>query len=278
MKKSIIALMSIFALVSCSEDSYEAKDNSTPNPSFENTVKTVQSSLGINGYYSPYDGNMGIQVPYRMPFEFDIQAPVSAVQITPHVGYAYKNLHLAQQVNPSNWPNFQQYAPDVNAIEVSVPFTLTPGLTVIKDCSAAIPLSMGCPQVPFPFSFNAVGNEYTLLAENSKIYYIDYKFDLGGQTFSGSLKHQLGDDTMRLNDYTSNSWTYVSDFPKLNSSPYDEVVVVSSNATGEMALAQRNTTTNPLNSEVTVTDPGTGIDYTLRFRNELNRIVIEFKP
>ena len=290
MKKSIIALMSIFALVSCSEDSYEAKDNSTPNPSFENTVKTTQQNLGLYGYYSPYTGSVatGFNSPYNLNFEFDIQAPVDRVQITPYVGVIYRRQHELQleKGNSTYIPNFLQYAPAVNAIETLTPLSIPHGFTLIKEWTAAIPVFPGgsCPTVPFIFDYGlpstgyiTVANESTILAENSKIYLIEYKFDLFGQTYTGMLRHQLGDDTMRLSDYTSNGWSFVSDFPKLNSSPYDEVVVVSSNVSGEMALAQRNTATNPLNSELTVTDPGTGTDYTLRFRNEANRIVIEFK-
>lgn len=294
MKKSIIALMSIFALSSCSEDSYETKDSSSPNPSFENTVKTNQPNLGANGYYSPYTGSptLGFQSPYNLNFEFDIQAPIDRVEITPYLGIIYKQMHdlQVQLGGPSPLiPNFHQYFPNLTAIETLAPLSIPNGFTLIKDCAAAIPVFPGgsCPTVPFIFDYGFPGtyingpfepNESTVLAENSKIYLIEYKFEFNGQKYSGMLRHQLGDDTMRLSDYTSNNWQYVSAFPKLNSSPYDEVVVVASNQTGELALAQRDTATNPLNSEITVTDPGTGIDYTLRFRNEANRIVIEFKP
>lgn len=191
------------------------------------------------------------------------------------------------------YPNLMSYQPSVNALETLKPLILSNGYTIIQDCNAANPIipNPSCTMVPQLFDYNYFasmsnntipGTEFTVLAEQCKIYYIHYKFDLFGQTHEGYLRHQLGNDSMKLNDYlNTGEWEEFSDFPKLNSlGNYGVIVLKNIHREGyeELALAQREDATEVLDSEITVVDPIGGASYTLRFRNESNKIVIEFIP
>jgi len=292
--------MGLFALVACSEDVYQEADKmSETGAVVENGSGGIQAfgSSSAISYQSPYDQNPN----YQIPFHFVIQAPVDRLEITPYLGPkesgVQESMVLAAGMNgpcltfPNCYPHLLEYLPYVSSFGTLFPLSLAQGYTIIQDCNAGNPVfpNPACTGVPQLFNYdynntynNSIpANEFTVLAEETKIYYIHYRFILFGKVHEGYLRHQLGNDSMRLSDYVNTGeWEEYSPFPQLNNmGNYGAVVVKNiSDGSNELALAQKDDATDILNSEITVTDPATNISYTLRFRNEANRIVIEFIP
>lgn len=303
MKKSIIALMGLFTLVACSEDAYQNADKGIQTGNVDNGYGSNNTTFGTaptTVYESPYTNNNN----YYIPFHFDIQAPVDRITITPFLGPKTAMIHNSIINNqfgcinapisfPNCYPNLTQYSPSVNAFGTIFPLNFSQGYTIIQDCNSSIPVypNPACSAtVPQLFDYDYINThnnsiptpEFTMLAEQCKIYYIHYKFSLFGQTHEGYLRHQVGNDNMRLTDYlNTGEWEEFSDFPQLNNmGSYGAVVLKNISGEGfeELVLAQKDDAIDILNSEITVTDPATSQSYTLRFRNEANRIVIEFIP
>lgn len=288
MKKSIIALMALFTLVACSEDSYQEADKmierdgvnqSTDDP--QNSTNSVTITPTMN-YQSPYD--YGTFPNYNIRFEFNNQTPF-VITLTPYLGPIAEQVHSAYLMNPSSFPNFLMYSPDVNALPSMKPFNLNPfSYSNVIPCGMATPVipTPGCGSLPFLFdyghpSFPTISSsEVTPLAEASKVYY--YYFEVSserGVIHSGYLKQKIGDDSWDWITLESNSlgdWVKFGDYPALYGT-YGTVVMRNVN-TGELALSQeRGYPVFP--SFDTFTDPITSTSYTIEFRTELNKIVLE---
>jgi len=312
MKKKLIVLLGVFALVSCSDEVLQDMVQNEEQE-FDVNVKTIQPGF----YESPYTGD--ITDSYHINFEFHIYAPIDVIKITPYVGLIYARDHQALLQNPhggcllpwtvpcvicnvsptppTHYLNYLADPSEVGVVGTLSPLVINHGSTIVNHCNASIPIFnsalTNCPNVPFIFDFGVPLNptlanpngpllgsgESTLISENSKIYFIEYEFDLFGQTFKGLLRHQLGDDSLRLGAYDAYGWTEYTHFNFLNKigyNNYDEVRVLVNSETEELALAQHDNAITPLNSELVVVDPSSGTEYILRFRNEADRIVIEF--
>jgi len=88
MKKSIIALMGLFTLVACSEDTYQSAEKNSEDRTVENTgshnsVKTITSN-----YSSPWDFNNRIMIAHIFQ-SIDASNNNIYVRITPYIGLGY---------------------------------------------------------------------------------------------------------------------------------------------------------------------------------------------
>lgn len=88
MKKTIIALMSIFALSSCSDDTLENAETQTESTGVQNGIKTVTNG---HRYISPWDFNnrQNVTYGYLSGYLNSYATGGLAARITPYIGLAY---------------------------------------------------------------------------------------------------------------------------------------------------------------------------------------------
>ena len=107
MKKSIIALMGLFTLIACSEDSYQAADKMNETVNVDNSSGGMQTNSidPAIPYESPYDVNICCSpVNYEFINNTDLD-----LQFSPYVGLARydgaDDLKHYWSLNPTDYPN-----------------------------------------------------------------------------------------------------------------------------------------------------------------------------
>ncbi len=179
MKKSIIALMGLFTLVACSEDSYQEADkmNETRNGSVENTEP--QNSVKSSNFEvsTPYEDSM-----FANAIDYSVwnTSATYTMEVTPYIGlayydgaddgyYSYAGVTLDQNSYPNLFKGGKEY------------LNLIKGNTVIIPPLTNSSISSGnhCPVMPGQaFDLTASGgtasvDEINLLEVAGKVYYAD---------------------------------------------------------------------------------------------------------
>lgn len=272
MKKSIIALIGLFTLVACSEDSYEEADKMSETDSGINTVPTTVSS----GYDSPFQPagsslNKGILTVFKnyTPLNIELEPFGEDMHVQTFlgaVGGTYPPMGIAHSFVPVSGGNFQ---------------VLSGTSETNRDPGA--PLAVNAP--PYSNSVGSIIYDFGSFTTNfrmlhyGKIYYFRYKiFDKGGNVIdSGYIKHKFYNDTddWQTINATSPDWDVVADVPGL--APMYDAVVMYNTTWDEMCLTNKDGyTTPPLPSQVSITDPATGTAHTLEFTSDTNGIYVNF--
>lgn len=277
MKKTIIALMGLFTLFACSEDAYRETDKLTETGTVENNSDGGMMPLTVSLYYnSPFQ-------PYGSGFNKDIVTTFRNttpffLELTPygedmHVQTFLSAHSIPYPPLPNNTPPF--------SFKSGTNFTIPPGAVYINQDPGA-PMSVNIP--PYSNPQGAVVYDFTDPSVNwrmyhyGKIYYFYFKvFDNIGRVIEeGIIKHKFHNDDNDYNEITTSDsdWQLVTDeVPDL--SPY-EVVVMYHTIWDEMCLTNKNKVSDPLLSEVIVTDPTTGTAYTLEFDSDINGVYVNF--
>lgn len=301
MKKITTILIGLFLFTACSnETNYYDKLPQNEDNTGGNTTFSFDPDIG---YESPFNivGATGLN--YHKPVIFDMNMPVDHIEITPYLGSMYGAYH-EDWVNNGMFPHFIAYGADVTALPTDTPLYIKNGYTVYQDCYGQFstnpnlliptPTFTPCATMPFIFDYgyptypNLSPGETTVLGEMCKIYFIKYEIVINGQYFEGFLRHQLGNDSLTSDDLTgvtgiSNAWTYFSDFPivyngTISGANFDKMQVLRNNKTDELVLIQEAGYTTLMPSEEVIVDPTSGIAYTIRFRHEIDKIIIEMMP
>lgn len=210
-------------------------------------------------------------------------------------------------LSSGNYQSFYNGAGEVLALPTVTPIHTNNGLTYYQDCygqfvvnedlfqlapiAATLPFPFTpCFTLPFLFDYNYFNSnlypklnpgESTILAEFCKIYMIHYEIRAGGMVFEGYLRHQLGDDTVTLDDllnYYPDQWEDYGPFETANLiDPGYEAFIVKNIKSEELSVVQRSRYTTLLPSEEVISIPGFP-PHTISFKHNSTGIIIELTP
>ena|SRR5690554_3478166 len=278
MKKSIIALMGLFTLVACSEDTYQEADQMTETVEHNSGGGIMPPTMSM-GYDSPFQsfgsGSFNVLTTFR-------NTTPLFLELEPYG----EDMHVQTFLSA----NSATYPPPPPAIGLpfsfspipSTSFVIPPGAVHINQDPGA-PLSVnGVP--PYSNPQGAIVYDFGNWSTNwrmyhyGKIYYFKYivSDNIGNVIDAGYIKHNFYNDTDDYNDITmvDPTWQYVttvSGFP----ATYD-VVAMYHIIWDEMCLTNRNKSSTPLPSSVPVTNPATGTVHTLEFTSNSSGMNVNF--
>lgn len=271
MKKSIIALMGLFTLIACSEDSYQEADKmsekrtgTVENTGAQNSVKTV--SPGYRSPYQPYTtgGNIGMRTLYVNNTPLQLVLTVYAAEL--HTQTFLFN-------NGTTYPPALPLPFQLTTYPSAV-FPVNPGVNINQDCggfmSTLIPNPPGCQQGNIVYDFGNVLLNWDLL-HYGKIHFFKYEvFDASGSfVTSGYLKQKFytdGLDSATITSISGGQWQYLTDVSGLP--PMYDAVAMYHISQDEICIAQGAGATAVLESSVVITDPATGTNHTLEFTTD----------
>lgn len=261
MKKSIIALMGLFTLIACSDESYQEADKMNESGTVENTgsqnsIKTVDPT---NSYESPFDISIaGSPLHYTMHNNTNFE-----LSVTPYVGLAYfdgrdDGTYYSTSIT-TGYPNlYNNNIEYLNLIECP-PIVIAP-MTSLDES----PL-YHCPTVnPNAVFFDVVGAgatlaEATLLESYGKAYY--YNVDVIDRStsitvFSGLVRLKFD------NPAPVAPWGPLSITSMFNDDVYFH-------GSSEEIIMANNNTPNELNFTYS------GINYYIKMISDLDRTILE---
>lgn len=199
MKKSIIALMGLFTLIACSEETYQEADkmNETKNGAVENTgpqnsVKTIDTGIGYN---SPF-ANPGMVPEYKL---LNLTTNLT-LRFRAYVGFGFYDgntinpNYFGNALNSGLYPNLYAGSKKYGNLVQSNFITLTAGNTRYAKYGSVPVLVNPAPccgvnfNLTFPASVSA--SEINLLDGRGKIHFIYYEIlnaTTGALVRSGNL-------------------------------------------------------------------------------------------
>lgn len=147
MKKSISALMGLFALVACSEDTYQEADKMTEtggveNSGPQNSIKTNDPSIP---YQSPYDMNFEKKIRYIFKNNTDVELKFHSFVSLCYFDGQNDGTHFGHVLGSGAYPvftilsNWNEYQTQVTAKQIIIPPYTTeiidtvPGMTLPAD-------------------------------------------------------------------------------------------------------------------------------------------------
>ncbi|UUV22289.1 hypothetical protein [Paenimyroides aestuarii] len=298
MKKSIIALMGLFALVACSEDSYQQADKMSETGSVETGSGGMQTNSvdsDVPGHTTPgIPNNSGnYESPYLTPagtlspkYHF-INNTSNTIVITPSVGFyvwgqpvdPYYGNYLS---NPANYPNLfaggNKYG---NTVDLD-PIILHPGTSLMHGpATGGLPINGATMGTGFSYSSSLITtNEVLAMMEIGKMHHLTYSiYPRNADPKSvppftkGMLKQKVGPDTW---DFTMfpNHWKNIVPL-----SIHPDLMFIANlrddPTRGELCLT--NSPNKPIvPSEVSITDPF-GATHTLSYVTDLTDIYVIYQ-
>lgn len=276
MKKTLIALMGLFTLVACSEDSYQEADkmNGTAENSSDSMIKPMTVSSGYDSPFQPAGSslNKGILTVFKnyTPLNIELEPFGEDMHVQTFlgaVGGTYPPMGIAHSFFPVSGGNFQVLSG-----------------TFETNSDPGAPLAVNAP--PYSNSTGTIIYDFGSFSTNfrmlhyGKVYYFRYKvFDKNGNIIdTGYIKHKFYNDTddwQTINAMSSGEWDVVADVPGL--APMYDAVVMYNTTWDEMCLTNRDGyTTAPLPSKVSIPDPATGTVHTLEFTSDTSGIYVNF--
>lgn len=296
MKKSIIALIGLFTLVACSEDSYHEADKMNESGNVENNSGGMQTN-SVDGnlpgssvpgfttpvYESPYvlpSGTGGIEYHF-------INNTNNTIEITPSVGFYvygqpsdpyYANYNSGTGSYPNLFAGGNQYG---NTVALD-PIILSPGTTLIHGPSTAgLPINGATWGTGFSYSSSPITtSEVMAMMEIGKMHHLSYKIYPEGadpKSFppfaSGMLKQKVGVDSW---DHTMFPSYWIPIAPLTAQPDLMFIANMDRDATrGELCLA--NSPGTPIvPSEVSITDPSGSI-HTLSYITDVNNVYVVYQ-
>ena len=231
MKKIVLSIFGIFALVACGGDVYQEEadrqielNHSNPqNPPEKpggNTVFTYDPGLPGNSV----PGVPGVPGTYESPFSVTAGSPIMyhlinntpyTLTITPYVGFScygssvdpYWNGGIGQFTMPGLFDDGGTAKKYGNTIKID-DVVLGPGVSISHGPSTGrFPLNGASMGSSFTDSSNLPG-EVGAMKELGKIYFIEYEVHTRDGIASGVLKQKFGNDNMVLPMVPGN-WNYI---------------------------------------------------------------------
>jgi len=207
MKKSIIALMGLFTLVACSDESYQQADKMNEN---NNIVAPPTIDVNIP-YESPFYEGMCCHVTH-VPYIIDNQLS-EQIEIIGHFGFgiydgADDGFHFGEDlvglVAVNLYGNSTEY---LNTVNSSTSFFEANTYTIAAESMAPV---VG-PEflIDDTSGGSAASSEVELIHQFGKMYYLD--INIPGAGYSARIKVKFGDDLM---DFAALS-TFSSDWNRL---------------------------------------------------------------
>lgn len=299
MKKSIIALMGLFLITACSEETFDNAATLGPDTGYDQNPEggTSTSSIdiflpgsSITGYMTPH-----YQSPYVLPlssfqnieYHFINNTPLSIV-IRPSIGLCVYGSWTNGPYNdflsnPSDYPQLfaggNRYG---NTIELD-PIILASGNSLIHGPSTA-GLPIGGATLGSGFAYSTSGmtvKELAWMKELGKVHHLSYQVygeaqDPKGDGIpftKGILKHQVGYDATTFDLFPSN-W-----IPVTNCAAVPDLYFIYNSEVdrhGELCVANRPG--GPIvPSEIDITDPASGSTYKLSFTSDRDNMYIVFQ-
>jgi len=275
MKKIIIALMGLFTLAACSEDTYQA-DLQTHEKDFvdnnsDGGIKPFTISAGYNSPFVPGSLNWGVRT------TFTNNTPL-LLELTPY----------GQDITVQTFLNslLTTYPPLVdsnifNAFEGNS-FLVKP-FAVETNADSGAPVGVNA--LPFSNSLGSIIYDFVIPSSNwrmfhfGKIYYFKYKiYNTMGIPFEeGYIRQQFYGETDTSADVniSDSDWIKVANADGLM--PFHQADVMYHRTQDEMCITNKpGYSTPPLLSTIPITDPGTGNLHTLEFTSDASGIYVNF--
>ncbi len=273
MKKCTIALMGLFVLTACSDEVYQDDVNMHQNETVESNtqggIRPMTSSSGYNSPFNPYSSaNNGVTTTFR-------NTTPLLLELTPYGQDMYVQTFLYSlggTMPPDSGTPF-------NAFE-GKSFFIMPG-TVETNSDSGAPMAVNAP--PYTSSTGTMIYDFGSWTPNwrmyhyGKIYYFKYKIynNMGVPFDEGYIRHQFYgelDNSVTINDP---DWEEAGIVFSLK--PWHDAVVMYHTTQDEMCITNDpNSTTPPLLSNISITDPTTGANHTLEFTSNASGIYVNF--
>jgi len=278
MKKSIIALLGLFMLVACNEDTYQEIDEKLESESLNNnsgdTKMPMTVSSGYDSPFQPYSSSLNMNI--RTIFRNNTPLNVSLEPFG-------EDMHVQTFLNANGFSPFLSPTTPIADLKPipSTSFNVMAG-TVETNRDSGAPLAVNAP--PYTNSTGSIIYDFGSWTPNwrmyhyGKIYYFRYKiFDnMGNVLKDGYIKHKFYNDTDDASVFSASSgWQLVGQVPSL--APMYDVVVMYNQDWDEMCLTNRDGySTDPLPSSVDVVDPNTGTTHILEFTSDQFGVYVNF--
>lgn len=269
--------MGLFTLVACGEDTYQEVDERLESGSLENNSGgTMMPMTASSGYNSPFNPNGTTS--NGVTTTFTNNTPL-LLELTPYGQDIHVQTFLSANGKPCCPP--PDYDTPFFAFE-GTSFLIKPG-TVETNEDGGAPLAVNAP--PFTSSAGTIIYDFGSWSPNwrmyhyGKIYYFKYKvYNTMGIPFEeGYIRHQFYGETDHSDDINFNDpdWIKVANADGLI--PWHDAVVMYHRNQDEMCITNKpGYTTPPLLSNITITDPVTGIPHVLEFTSNASGIYVDF--